>query len=469
MKKKLKIPKFKNENEEREFWAKTNLADYFEPSDAKIVNFPTQKSAIAKYAFLALLCLLHLTLSLFWSKDNLFYYGRVYFGWKIFYDNFPHHFFTNFNPSTFEFISTVLSFFTHRSIAFWQKVIDLVSGGLIIIFFSLRTINSKKWWLVPIIGFSSVAFWSPLISQGGEGIVSLLIVVGLYYWQQKKYIVGGLLFGLSIWFKFLFYFILPVVVIFTIYEWIKTSASRRKQLLMGIFLILISVGIYQTLDRFQDFSFHLSKNKAASSLLTLNLSNPVLSSSLLYLYAVIISFPFCVIAHKYIKANLYLFCALFALLVLSMFGFVYYYSFPIVAFLFASMFYDKKYPPISKRTVVLSALLSFLVFFRTPYLSSTRPATKQEHQKTISIINKNYQGGFVVIPLNFALEFPFKNISHDALPADKERLKQIEWIVAQENVPQVLTQIPDCHLIYDTRISELITLYRYQCNSQPQP
>jgi predicted DNA binding CopG/RHH family protein len=43
MKKKLKLPKFKNEDEEREFWAKINLADYYEPKDAGKVSFPNLK------------------------------------------------------------------------------------------------------------------------------------------------------------------------------------------------------------------------------------------------------------------------------------------------------------------------------------------------------------------------------------------------------------------------------------------
>jgi len=43
MKKQLKLPRFKNEDEERKFWAKINLADYFEPSDFKPVSFPNLK------------------------------------------------------------------------------------------------------------------------------------------------------------------------------------------------------------------------------------------------------------------------------------------------------------------------------------------------------------------------------------------------------------------------------------------
>ncbi|MBU0979148.1 MAG: BrnA antitoxin family protein [Patescibacteria group bacterium] len=43
MKKPLKLPKFKNEDEERDFWAKINLADYYEPSDAQPVSFPNLK------------------------------------------------------------------------------------------------------------------------------------------------------------------------------------------------------------------------------------------------------------------------------------------------------------------------------------------------------------------------------------------------------------------------------------------
>jgi predicted DNA binding CopG/RHH family protein len=43
MKKPLKIPKFKNEDEEREFWWKLDLSKNFEPSDFEPVSFPNLK------------------------------------------------------------------------------------------------------------------------------------------------------------------------------------------------------------------------------------------------------------------------------------------------------------------------------------------------------------------------------------------------------------------------------------------
>lgn len=44
--KKLKIiPKFKNENEEREFWAKADTSEYFDWSKAERVAFPNLKSS----------------------------------------------------------------------------------------------------------------------------------------------------------------------------------------------------------------------------------------------------------------------------------------------------------------------------------------------------------------------------------------------------------------------------------------
>lgn len=43
MKKLLKLPKFKNEDDEREFWANIDLTDYFEPSDFVKVSFPNLK------------------------------------------------------------------------------------------------------------------------------------------------------------------------------------------------------------------------------------------------------------------------------------------------------------------------------------------------------------------------------------------------------------------------------------------
>lgn len=43
MKKKLILPKFKNEDEERDFWAKLDLSEYYEQSDLEEVSFPDLK------------------------------------------------------------------------------------------------------------------------------------------------------------------------------------------------------------------------------------------------------------------------------------------------------------------------------------------------------------------------------------------------------------------------------------------
>ncbi len=43
MKKPLKIPKFKNEDAEREFWWNLDLSEYYEPSDFERVSFPDLK------------------------------------------------------------------------------------------------------------------------------------------------------------------------------------------------------------------------------------------------------------------------------------------------------------------------------------------------------------------------------------------------------------------------------------------
>jgi len=41
--KKLKIPKFKDEDQERNFWAKVNLADYLKAADFELASFPNLK------------------------------------------------------------------------------------------------------------------------------------------------------------------------------------------------------------------------------------------------------------------------------------------------------------------------------------------------------------------------------------------------------------------------------------------
>jgi len=43
MKKKLILPKFKNEDDERDFWSKIDLSEYYEPEDLEEVSFPNLK------------------------------------------------------------------------------------------------------------------------------------------------------------------------------------------------------------------------------------------------------------------------------------------------------------------------------------------------------------------------------------------------------------------------------------------
>lgn len=40
MKKKIKVPKFKNEDRERDFWSRIDLSQYFEPKDFVQATFP---------------------------------------------------------------------------------------------------------------------------------------------------------------------------------------------------------------------------------------------------------------------------------------------------------------------------------------------------------------------------------------------------------------------------------------------
>lgn len=43
MKKKLIPPKFKNEDEERDFWSNIDLSEYYEPEDFVSAHFPNLK------------------------------------------------------------------------------------------------------------------------------------------------------------------------------------------------------------------------------------------------------------------------------------------------------------------------------------------------------------------------------------------------------------------------------------------
>ena len=43
MNKRIKIPEFKNEDQERAFWSKMDLSEYFRPEDFTQVSFPNLK------------------------------------------------------------------------------------------------------------------------------------------------------------------------------------------------------------------------------------------------------------------------------------------------------------------------------------------------------------------------------------------------------------------------------------------
>ena len=43
MKKQLKLPKFKDEDQEREFWEKLDMSQYYEPGDFERAGFPNLK------------------------------------------------------------------------------------------------------------------------------------------------------------------------------------------------------------------------------------------------------------------------------------------------------------------------------------------------------------------------------------------------------------------------------------------
>ena len=392
----------------------------------------------------------------------MFYHNKTYFAWAIAYLNFKKNLFNDFVPPGFYLLSAGLHLLLkHGSLAFWQKVIDLLAGELIIVFFSLKTISHKKWWLVPVIGFTSVGFLSPLVAQGGEGPVALLIILGLYYWQEKKFIKASLFFSLSVWFKFLFYFIAPALFIFSFFYWQKLTFKLKRQLLLGTFIILLSIVLYQLLDNFQDLTFQFNRQGI-----------PQLEVISLYfgwyLFTLILGFPFLLIANRNYKLNLFFYCGLVVWIILAIYRYCYYYAFPIFALFFASVFYkNTAYLKINVGKIFLTVLFGISVFFILPYLTppdATLPIKKEEYQKVIKIISANYQGGFVVIPMSFALEFPYKNYSHDGLPKDKNMLRQIEWIVARPDIPEKLTAIKECQAIYQENISSLISLYRYQCH-----
>ncbi len=66
MKKPLKIPKFKNEDEERKFWWNLDLSEYYGPEDMERVSFPNLKPTTKPISN----CDVDMTFDLMWYFDE---------------------------------------------------------------------------------------------------------------------------------------------------------------------------------------------------------------------------------------------------------------------------------------------------------------------------------------------------------------------------------------------------------------
>lgn len=408
---------------------------------------------------------LHLAFGLWISRDLLFFYSRVEFAWKMFHAGFLQNLFVDFTPPGYYVIPGFLAQITHLSIGFWQKFVDLLAGDLIIAFVTIYALYKKNIdWKYPLfLGVFSFGLVLPLTLQGGEAVVALPVILGLWCLSRKKYILFGLLFALSIWFKFLQLFVSPVVGAILLFRYIYNKSERRPIIISAI-LILLSFGLYVFLDRALGLRFQLYRPKALSFSFSIfeNLTT-FISNFASYSFIVFLSLPFAFFGKKLLSVNIYTASAFFTLVAISMFGVGPYYMYPVIALVYVGVFMFKKVQiPLS--ALLFSILFGVIVMQTNPVASILHGSTqtRQERAWLISEINKDYRGGLAVIPYDFALEFPFRHFLLDGLPSDSKYLTQIEYVFTPNGlIPTRLSQ--NCQLTYNSRISDLI-LYKAKCN-----
>lgn len=408
---------------------------------------------------------LHLLFGLWISKDLLFFYSRVEFAWKMFHEGFLKNLFADFTPPGYYVIPGFLAQLTHLSIGFWQKFIDLLCGDLIIAFVSIHSLYKRNiYWLYPLfLGVFSFGLILPLTLQGGEAVVALPVIVGLWFLSQKKYVPFGLLFAISIWFKFLSIFVSPVVIAVLLYRYFNSEAERRP-ILISSAIVILSFCTYLFLDQAIGIHFQINRPKAINFNFSLfdNL-DAFIHNFAFYSLIVFLSLPFAFFVKKLFPINIYTASALPTLVAITIFGVGPYYVYPVIALIYAGIFMSKKIT-IPPAALFFSIFFSVIIMQINPAVSllHSQNQTKQEREWLISEISKDYRGGVIVIPFNFALEFPFRHYLLDGLPSSSEDLSQIEYLLTPNGqIPAQLSR--KCKFTYYSRLSDLV-LFKAECN-----
>lgn len=419
---------------------------------------------LKELVFIFLILGLHLAFGLWISRNLLFFYSRVEFAWKMFHVGFLKNLFVDFTPPGYYVIPGFLAQVTHLSIGFWQKFIDLFSGDLIIAFVTIHALYKKNVnWLYPLfLGVFSFGLVLPLTLQGGEAVVALPVILGLWCLSKKKYILFGLLFALSTWFKFLQIFVSPVLATVLFFRYIYYRLERRS-IIISIIIILLSFSIYIFLDNATGLNFQLyrSKSLSFSSSIFENLTTFIRNIAN-YSFIVFLSLPFVFFGKRLLSINIYTVSALFSLIAISMFGIGPYYIYPVIVLVYVGVFMSGKIK-ISLSALVFSMIFGIVIMQTNPMENILHGSTqtKQEKNWLISEINKDYKGGLIVLPFDFTLEFPFRHLLLDGLPADNQGLTQIEYVFTPNGLAPIQL-VQNCQLTYSGRVDNIV-LYKAMC------
>lgn len=401
--------------------------------------------------------------------------GYVELSWNLNHLNFRE---TLFHPMTTPLnflVALVIERILSTSTAAAWKIMDLTFAGFIAVFITKVYWNNTKPKLLfdkfmpVLIITTSVGFIYSFTSMSGEGMPVFFALLGVYYWNKKRFIRASLLFILSFLSKYTIYLIAPGLILWTVFQLKYYSKKELKQIFVAGILFLSSFFLYHSLKQWVDFKLHLPYISNLSPQIILNNFPP-------YLMAIIMGAPIIAIFSFLYPSftNLFWLCGFSCLIMLLRRYFCWNHSQQIITFW---MLYFFSHPNIhkilQKRFMLLQSIFFFSLIVLLPINSGGLPIfykhiTKYDSYKIEEEINRDYHGGKVGYYGNRRFDVPFPNYEISYMAPDWDFvIKDTEYVVIPSiGIPGRLLDFKECKYIYYKQIG-LNAIYKVDCGKSP--
>lgn len=370
------------------------------------------------------------------------------------------------------FVAHLIHVLTKISLSNAWKVMDLsASGGIVVFLIHIYWTKNKSKNLVfmllpPLIIFSSIGFIYSFTSMSGEGMTILFAMLGVYNWQNKKFLTATFLFSLSFLAKYTIYLIGPGIIIWTLLNIKSYSKSEIRKIVIAGTFFLILFFTYHYLKNFGDFKLHTQYINDLTG-------KAIITNFPYYFFAISLGAPIIAI-FSYLNPNfrnIYFLCALSALIMLLRRYFYWNHPQQVISFLMLYFFsHPKSISWIKSKYAFLQLIFSISLLLIMPLISRENPIfykhmTTTESFKIDNEIYRDYHSGKIGYYLNrrFDEQFPNYEISYSG-PEIDSIIRQTEYIVIPTflGMPDYLKRLNQCRYFYQNQIG-LNTIYKVVC------